>query len=269
MWFGKIKLQIQYHTSGPIEITSPEIFIMHCATDRNCVDKAHTGRVKPLYEIPISCLDMDESFSKIDAGSILLHSGIRLSCPVSVKKVVIKTEEGREMTETEVVDILMFVQQSHLLEELEFVGCLLPSISSSEAILAELQTRDIEVLWRSYGYSLNLQSGAWEVDVDTVKCICTENVCIYSNDSDSIQRCTIQLLENASEHDIPISCLCLKKSFSMINACDVILHSGLYLSCPVSVKKVVIDTEEGREMTETEVVDILMFVQQSHMLEEL
>ncbi|XP_071850815.1 uncharacterized protein [Apostichopus japonicus] len=221
------------------------------------------------HDIPISYLYLNESFSNIDAGDIILHSGLRLSCPVSVKKVVIYAKRGREMTETEVVDILKFVQESHLLEQLEFGGCLLPSISSSEEILAEFKTRDIKVLWKSYGYSLNLQSGAWEVDVDTVKRICTKTVFIASNDSDSIQRCTIQLLEYASDHDIPISCLHLWMSFSKIDAGDVILHSGLRLSCPVSIKKVVIYTERGREMTVTEVVDILMFVQESHMLKEL
>ncbi|XP_071850787.1 uncharacterized protein [Apostichopus japonicus] len=220
------------------------------------------------YDIPISCLNLIESFSKIDAGDVIVHSGLRLSCPVSVKKVVIDTERGREMTGTEVVDILMFVQQSHMLKELEFHDCLLPSISSSEAILAEFKTRDIKVLWRSYGYRLNLQSGDWEVDdVETVRKLCTETVEIDCDDMEYQQRCTIKLLKNASYKDIPISCLHLKDSFSKIDAGDVILHSGLRLSCPVSVKKVVIFA--GREMTETEVVQILMFVEQSHMLEEL
>ncbi|XP_071850790.1 uncharacterized protein [Apostichopus japonicus] len=220
------------------------------------------------HDIPISCLNLIESFSKIDAGDVIVHSGLRLSCPVSVKKVVIDTERGREMTGTEVVDILMFVQQSHMLKELEFHDCLLPSISSSEAILAEFKTRDIKVLWRSYGYRLNLQSGDWEVDdVETVRKLCTETVEIDCDDMEYQQRCTIKLLKNASYKDIPISCLHLKDSFSKIDAGDVILHSGLRLSCPVSVKKVVIFA--GREMTETEVVQILMFVEQSHMLEEL
>ncbi|PIK40119.1 hypothetical protein BSL78_23042, partial [Apostichopus japonicus] len=100
-------------------------------------------------------------------------------------------------------------------------------------------------------------------DVDKVRELCTEDVDICHDASELLQRCIIKLLENASYYDIPISCLYLNKSFSKIDAGDLILHSGILLSCPVSVKKVVIQTEQGREMTETEVVDILMFVQQS------
>ncbi|PIK35154.1 hypothetical protein BSL78_28021, partial [Apostichopus japonicus] len=96
------------------------------------------------HEIPISCLDLEESFSKIEASNVILRSRLRLSCPASVKKVVIDTERGREMTETEVVDILMFVQQSHMLEELEFEGCLLPLTFSSESNPANMQSRVIK-----------------------------------------------------------------------------------------------------------------------------
>ncbi|PIK36221.1 hypothetical protein BSL78_26949, partial [Apostichopus japonicus] len=222
------------------------------------------------HEIPIFCLFLNESFSKIDAGDVILHSGVRMSCPASVKKVEIQAEKGREMTETAVVDILMFVQQSHMLEKIEFDGYLLPPIFSSETIPAELKSREIKVFWKDYGYRLNLQSGVWEVhDMKTVRKLCTRNMYINHIDSELLQRCSIKLLENASYHDIPISCLYLKKSFRKIDAGDVILHSGLRLSCPVSVKNVVIYTEKGREMTETEVVDILMCVQQSHLLEKL
>ncbi|XP_071850821.1 uncharacterized protein [Apostichopus japonicus] len=223
------------------------------------------------HEIPIACLYLEESFSMIDAGTLILHQGLRLSCPVSVKKVVMQTEEGRKMTETEVVDILMSVQQSHMLEKLEFDGYLMPPSFSSESIPAELKSREIKVCWKYYGYCLNLQSGLWEVhDMKTVRKLCTRNMYINHIDSELLQRCSIKLLKNASYHDIPISCLYLKKSFRKIDAGDVILHSGLRLPCPVSVKKVVINTlNKGREMTETEVVEILMFVQQSHLLEKL
>ncbi|XP_071851512.1 uncharacterized protein [Apostichopus japonicus] len=221
------------------------------------------------YDIPISCLYLNKSFSKIAAGIIILKSRLRLSCPASVKKVVIVTEERRNMTEKEVVDILMSVQQSHMLEELEFDGCLLPLAFSSESILAELQSRNIKVFWSNYGYSLDLQSGIWKINEDVVRKLCTKDIYIRGYHSELQQRRTMQLLENASNYGIPISCLYLKQSFSKIDDGDVILHSGLRLSCPASVKKVVLDTERGREMTETEVVDILMFVQQSHMLRKL
>ncbi|XP_071853003.1 uncharacterized protein [Apostichopus japonicus] len=222
------------------------------------------------YGIPISCLYLWMSFNKIDAGNVILQSGLRLSCPVSVKKVVILTEKGREMTETEVADILMFVQLSRMLKKLEFDGYLLPLTFSSESIPAELLSRNIKVFWFNYGYSLDLQSGIWKVNEDAVRKRCTKDIHIQGCDSELQKRRTIQLLENASNYDIPISCLYLYKSFSKIDAGEVILHSGLRLLCPATVKKILINTSgEGREMTETEVIDILMFVQQSRMLEEL
>ncbi|XP_071851517.1 uncharacterized protein [Apostichopus japonicus] len=112
-------------------------------------------------EIPISCLYLYESFSKIDAGDVILHSGLRLPCPVSVKQIVIFPEEGREMTETEVVDILMFVQQSYMLEELTFWWCQLPQSIPAESIPSILKSRNVKVSWGECRCYLNLQSGRW------------------------------------------------------------------------------------------------------------
>lgn len=73
-------------------------------------------------QIPITGLHLIQSFRKIEADKIVFHSGLHLACPASVKKLVINTKnEGWEISETEVIDLLVFVQQSCLLEKLWWV----------------------------------------------------------------------------------------------------------------------------------------------------
>ncbi|PIK46891.1 hypothetical protein BSL78_16238 [Apostichopus japonicus] len=117
-------------------------------------------------DIPIFHLELLQSFSKADAGNIILCSGLQLSCPVSLKKLSIDTyEEGRELTETEVVGILMFAQQSQRLEELMFLFCLLPPSIAVRIIPSILKSRKVKVTWLPYDsgkiYDLNLESGQW------------------------------------------------------------------------------------------------------------
>ncbi|PIK53289.1 hypothetical protein BSL78_09817 [Apostichopus japonicus] len=107
-------------------------------------------------------------------------------------------------------------------------------------------------------------------DINIIESLCSDRLKFWSDDSQLQQNCTLQLLKNASNNDIPIFHLELLQSFSKADAGNIILCSGLQLSCPVSLKKLSIDTyEEGRELTETEVVGILMFAQQSKRMEEL
>ncbi|PIK37476.1 hypothetical protein BSL78_25692 [Apostichopus japonicus] len=117
---------------------------------------------------------------------------------------------------------------------------------------------------------LNGQAGQWEVkDKDSLRQLCSEEVVIKDEDPYLQQWLTIISVQAASNHDIPIFRLYLEKSLSKIDAGNIILHSGLRLPCPASVKQVVIHTKERREMTETECFDIMMFVLQTHMLEQI
>ncbi|XP_071850807.1 uncharacterized protein [Apostichopus japonicus] len=122
----------------------------------------HSG----VWEIPIFHLELLQSFSRADAGNIILCSGLQLSCPVSLKKISIYTyEEGRELTETEVVGILMFAQHSQRLEELLFSFCLLPQSIAAKDIPSIMNSRKVKVTWLPYDsgkiYDLNLESGRW------------------------------------------------------------------------------------------------------------
>ncbi|PIK53285.1 hypothetical protein BSL78_09813, partial [Apostichopus japonicus] len=81
-----------------------------------------------------------------------------------------------------------------------FDGCVLPLTFSSESIPAELQSRNIKVFWSNYGYSLDLQSCVWKVNEDVVRKLCTQRKYIQRDDSELLQRCTIQFLENASNY---------------------------------------------------------------------
>ncbi|XP_071851467.1 uncharacterized protein [Apostichopus japonicus] len=132
-----------------------------------------------------------------------------------------------------------------------------------------MKSRDIKVLWRNYGYSLNLQSGAWKVDdVDTVKRICTNPVIIGRKYSELLQRCTIQLLENASYHDIPISKLLLQWSYSKVDKGNIVLQSGLCLPTISTLEKLLVKTDAD-ELTEEDVIGLLNYGVQSRRFKEL
>ncbi|PIK46725.1 hypothetical protein BSL78_16414, partial [Apostichopus japonicus] len=105
-------------------------------------------------------------------------------------------------------------------------------------------------------------------DVDTVKRICTELVDIDSDDSEVLQRCTIQLLENASYHDIPISELLLEVSYCKVDKGDIVLQSGLCLPTLSTLEKlsVVANTDE---LTEEDVIGLLNYGVQSKRFKEL
>ncbi|PIK36590.1 hypothetical protein BSL78_26572 [Apostichopus japonicus] len=225
--------------------------------------------------ITIACLNLTMAFKECDGYTILLQSGLSLCPLVTVEKIHIEMEpEGNEpgtISEIQLTNIFRFALRCQSVKELSFSECLLPLSPSQESINAEMISRKIKIFWQDYGYSLDLHSGDWEVDnINIIESLCSERLHIWTKDSKLQQNCTLQLLKNASNNDIPIFHLELLQSFSKANAGNIILCSGLQLSCPVSLKKLSIDTyEEGRELTETEVVGILMFAQQSQRLEEL
>ncbi|XP_071832089.1 uncharacterized protein [Apostichopus japonicus] len=226
-------------------------------------------------QITIACLHLTMAFKECDGYTILLQSGLSLCPLVTVEKIHIETEkEGNEpytISEIQFTNIFCFALRCQSVKELSFSECLLPLSPSQKSIKSEMISRKLKIYWRDYGYSLNLHSGDWEVDnINIIESLCSERLQIWTKDSKLQQNCTLQLLKNASNNDIPIFHLELLQSFSKADAGNIILCSGLQLSCPVSLKKLSIDTyEEGRELTETEVVGILMFAQHSQRLEKL
>nr|ASU91533.1 NLRP3 [Apostichopus japonicus] len=252
-------------------------FAMMCMLEQdykseNIVD-AITKLASKVVQITIACLHLTMAFKECDGYTILLQSGLSLCPLVTVEKIHIETEkEGNEpctISEIQLTNIFCFALRCQSVKELSFSECLLPLSPSQESINAEMISRKIKIYWRDYGYSLNLHSGDWEVDdINIIESLCSERLQFWTDDSQLQQNCTLQLLKKASNNGIPIFHLELLQSFSKADAGNIILCSGLQLSCPVSLKKLSIDYE-GRELTQTEVAGILMFAQQSKRLEEL
>ncbi|XP_071851538.1 uncharacterized protein [Apostichopus japonicus] len=222
-------------------------------------------------DIPIADLYLFKSFSKSDHDNIVLRSGLSLGNLSTVVQIKVTTEEGRELTEEDVIGLLLYAEQSKDLRELWFHNCPLPESIHPNYIPIRLKTSNVKVVSQNDGSCLDLHSGQWikADDVDTITKLCSERVNIAENDSESQQRSTIELLKKASNRDIPIYVLALYESFSHVDKCDVILRSGLRLSGLSSVHNVYIYTEDGREVTQQEIVDILMYVQQSHRIKSM
>ncbi|XP_071852000.1 uncharacterized protein [Apostichopus japonicus] len=224
-------------------------------------------------DIPITSVCLNKSFKECEEDVIVLNSGLKLNQLLTVEKIHIETEqvnkEPRVLTEEDVLMIFRYGLRSEHLKDLSFDNCLLPPSFAPGSIPAEMKSREIKVSWRNYGYSLNLQSGAWKVDdVDTVKRICTELVDIGSDDSELLQRCTIQLLENASHHDIPISKLLMKWSYSKVDKGDIVLQSGLCLPILSTLEKLSVNASSA-ELTEEDVIGLLNYGVQSRRFKEL
>ncbi|PIK43149.1 putative NLR family CARD domain-containing protein 4 [Apostichopus japonicus] len=76
---------------------------------------------------------------------------------------------------------------------------------------------------------------------DSVKDLCSRDVKIQEGDSALLQRSTTQLLEIASNNDIPISCLHLDYSSIKFEGDTIILRSGISLPILPTVEKIHID----------------------------
>ncbi|PIK46889.1 hypothetical protein BSL78_16236 [Apostichopus japonicus] len=119
-------------------------------------------------KIPITCLNLKQSYKKCEESNIVLHSGLTLTYLSTLENMQIEMEkdgerqEPKSLSEEEIKAIFKYVIRSRTFKKLSFQGCLLPITLSSDSIPAEMQFRDIKVFWNDYGYSLNLQSGVWE-----------------------------------------------------------------------------------------------------------
>ncbi|PIK41465.1 hypothetical protein BSL78_21694 [Apostichopus japonicus] len=205
------------------------------------------------YNIPISSLLFNESFNTTDNETIILNNGIQLTNLPQLQKMHVVNKDDcntSEITEQDVVNILLCAMKDQHFNSLCFEGCRLPVSFSSSSFTNVMISRAIKVSWCPFDsvFHLDLQTGLWEVD-DTQVLENIRSSTVSIDCSVLQQRSTVQLLHVAHRHNIPISGLYLKESFSKIDAGNVILHSGLRLSCPVSVEKVVIDTRRRREMT--------------------
>ncbi|XP_071852836.1 uncharacterized protein [Apostichopus japonicus] len=114
------------------------------------------------------------------------------------------------------------------------------------------------------------KSGGVDDIKGTVREICSKIVYIREEDSKLLQRSTVQLLQIASSHDIPISHLSLKWSFSGFDGKDIRLESGLSLSSLSSVEKISINAgTKKQEFTEEEVIGLINYGIKSPRFKEL
>ncbi|XP_071851015.1 uncharacterized protein [Apostichopus japonicus] len=225
------------------------------------------------HDIPINQVDLALSFSKIDEdGNIILSSGLSLPIITSIVHVGIQTVKGREMNKHEVNGILNYLQHSQRFQELHLIDCLLPSSIPVGPSLSTLKSLGVKVHWIPNGakydehYKLNLDSGLWQ----TITEMCSGGLVINRDTSESVQGSVIELLVEASNHDIPIYCVTLALSFGKIDEDgNIILSSGLSLPIITSIERMEIQTEDGREMNTHEVNGILNYLQHSQRFEEL
>ncbi|XP_071851102.1 uncharacterized protein [Apostichopus japonicus] len=105
------------------------------------------------------------------------------------------------------------------------------------------------------------QNGDIEEIRKTVTELCSKKVIINRDDSNLLQRSTVQLLQIASSHDIPISDLQLKWSFSKVDNNTIIFQSGIALPSLSSLEKLLVNTGRDKpELTEEDIVGLLNYV---------
>ncbi|PIK55444.1 hypothetical protein BSL78_07672 [Apostichopus japonicus] len=207
-----------------------------------------------IVSIPISHLFLQWFFSGFDGEDIRLESGLSLSSLSSVEKISInKKAQNQEFTEEEVVGLINYGIKSPIFKELWLYNCKLPLSINPDIIPEESRSRNIK-----------------PDDIQTITEMCSGGLVIQRDTSESVQRSVIELLVEASNHDIPIYSVNLNWSFSKIDEDgNIILSSGLSLPIITSIEIMYIQTEEGREMNKHEVNEILNYVQHSQRFKEL
>ncbi|XP_071851097.1 uncharacterized protein [Apostichopus japonicus] len=115
------------------------------------------------------------------------------------------------------------------------------------------------------------QTGDIEGIRKTVTELCSKEVIIDKDDNKLLQRSTVQLLQVASSHDIPISDLTLKWSFSKVDNNTIILQSGIALPSLSSLDKLCVNagTVHQPEITEEDIVGLLNYVLPSRKFRKL
>ncbi|XP_071851771.1 uncharacterized protein [Apostichopus japonicus] len=225
------------------------------------------------HNIPISKLSLQWSFSGFDGKDIRLESGLSLSSLSSVEKISINAKgKGNTLSKEEVIGLINYGIQSPRFKQLWLLNCKLPSSIKPDIIPEESRSRNIKVISSNESRYLDLQSGQWRKpdDIQTITEMCSGSLIIDRDTSESVQRSVIELLVEASNHDIPIFSVTLGWSFSKIDEDgNIILSSGLSLPIITSIEIMHIQTEKGREMNKHEVNGILNYVQHSQRFKQL
>ncbi|XP_071850884.1 uncharacterized protein [Apostichopus japonicus] len=225
------------------------------------------------HNIPISELGLHWSFNGFDGKDIRLESGLSLSSLSSVEKISINAgKHKKELTEEDVIGLINYGIKSPRFKELWLVNCKLPSSIKPDIIPEEPRSRNIKVISSNEARFLDLRSGQWRKpdDIQTITEMCSDGLVIHRDTSESVQRSVIELLVEASNHDIPIFLVTLVWSLSKIDEDgNIILSSGLSLPIMTSIENMLIQTEDGREMNKHEVNGILNYLQHSQRFKRL
>ncbi|XP_071851915.1 uncharacterized protein [Apostichopus japonicus] len=117
------------------------------------------------------------------------------------------------------------------------------------------------------------QEGDKDELLESVTELVSNSITINVNDSKLLQRSVTQILEFASKKEIPITSVCLNKSFKECEGDVIILHSGLRLTQLLTVEKIHIETEQvnmkPRILTEEDVTKIFRYGLRSEHLKDL
>ncbi|XP_071851409.1 uncharacterized protein [Apostichopus japonicus] len=113
------------------------------------------------------------------------------------------------------------------------------------------------------------QCGKFDGIMETVKELCSKRLPISRDDTKLLQRSTIQLLQIASSHDIPICDLFLRGSFNKVQHGDILLESGLCLPPLSSLEKISINEGYGNLISEDNIIGLLNYGIQSEKFREI
>ncbi|XP_071853529.1 uncharacterized protein [Apostichopus japonicus] len=223
-------------------------------------------------QIPILHLYLQWSFSGFDGEDIRLESGLCLSSLSSVQKIHINVGGTEELSEEDVIGLINYGIKSLKFKTLWLGNCKLPSSIKPDNIPEEASSRNVKVISSGEACYLDFKSGKWSKpdDIQTIAEMCSGDLSIKRDISESVQRSVIEILVEASNHDIPIHCVNLVLSFSEIDEDgNIILSSGLSLPILTSIEELFIQTDNGSEMNEHEVNGILNYVQHSQRFKKL
>ncbi|PIK44283.1 hypothetical protein BSL78_18873 [Apostichopus japonicus] len=196
-----------------------------------------------------------------------LHSRLLQRSKIQILELASKKEIP--ISELRLVESFVRIQKDSLV--LRFYNCPLPQSVNPDLIPKDIKSRKVEVLWVCVASYLDLQSGQWikADDPDKIAKLCSDIVMIDNDNDTSIQKATIQLLEDASKHNVPVFKLYMFESFGNVDGGNIVLRSGLHLPALTTVEWIELDTEEGRELTQGEIVGILNYVNMSDRLMDL
>ncbi|PIK35619.1 hypothetical protein BSL78_27552, partial [Apostichopus japonicus] len=154
------------------------------------------------------------SFSSADQNNITLENGKLVPVSSTLEELQIKTNNGKEFTQDQVIGLLLFSKQCKRLKKLSFIDCLLPLLVGSLSPFTKL--RNIQVSWTpvEHGITFHLDSsrGKWvsnskeattleAKDQNSLRLLCSSIVYLRRTDSKQLQISTIMLLEIASSHN--------------------------------------------------------------------